>query len=247
LKLPFSLDQGTATEAAFGVIVLQSDETLEAEFRGLFQGPGLALYHTRIPSAAEVTAGTLKQMEEALPRAASLLPTKGPLDVVAYACTSGATVIGTDRVAAAIRTQHPKAETTDPISAVIAACAHLGVRKLGFVTPYVAEVSKAMRDLLEQNALAISAFGSFEHSEEAVVARISLHSVYNAICSVGGGDDVDAVFASCTNLRSFDIIDKAEALIGKPVISSNQALAWHMFRLAGVPLPPNGPGRLFRS
>ncbi len=247
MKLPFSLDKGIATEAAFGLIVLQADETLEAEFRGLFQRPGLALYHARIPSAAKVTADTLKQMEEALPRTASLLPSKGPLDVVAYACTSGATIIGTDRVAAAIQTQHPRAEITDPISAVIAACAHLGVRKLGFVTPYVAEVSKAMRALLERNALAITAFGSFDRSEEAVVARISTQSVRDAICTVGGADDVDAVFASCTNLRSFDIIDKAEALIGKPVISSNQALAWHMFRLAGLPSPPNGPGRLFRS
>lgn len=247
MKLPFTLDKGIAAEAAFGVIVLQSDETLEAEFRNLFNRPGLALYHARIPSAAAVTPGTLKQMEKELPRAASLLPAAGPLDVVAYACTSGATIIGTAKVSAAVRTQHPDAAITDPVTAVMAACTLLGVKNIGFVTPYVAEVSKAMRELLEQNALAIYEFGSFEHSEEAVVARISSQSVCDAICAVGRADGVDAVFASCTNLRTFDIIDKAEALIGKPVISSNQALAWHMFKLAGLPKLPDGPGRLFRS
>ncbi|MEE1555253.1 MAG: Asp/Glu racemase, partial [Alphaproteobacteria bacterium] len=75
MKLPFILDQGMASQAAFGVIVLQADETLEAEFAGLFDRPGLALYHTRIPSGAEVTAETLADMERELPRAVSLLPT----------------------------------------------------------------------------------------------------------------------------------------------------------------------------
>ena len=44
----------------------------------------------------------------------------------------------------------------------------------------------------------------------------------------------DAVVVSCTNLRCLDVIGQAEAKIGVPVISSNQAMAWHMLRLAGI-------------
>jgi maleate isomerase len=247
MKLSFTLDDGAGAEAAFGLIVLQSDESMEAELRSVFDQPGLALYHSRIPSAAEVTAETLKQMEQDLPRTAALLPTAQSLDVVGYGCTSGATVIGADKVAAAIQASHADAKTTDPITAVMAACAHLKVKKLGFVTPYVAEVSEAMRSLLEKNGLTVTAFGSFEQAEESVVARISEQSVYDAVCAVGDQAEVDAVFTSCTNLRSFDIIDKAEARLGKPVISSNQALAWHMLTLADVPTQGRGPGRLFQS
>ncbi len=245
MKLPFILDQGMASQAAFGVIVLQADETLEAEFAGLFDRPGLALYHTRIPSGAEVTAETLANMEHELPRAASLLPTAGPLDVVAYACTSGATVIGPANVAGAIQSIHSTASTTDPLSAVIAACRHLGIKRLGVVSPYVAEVCTAMNDLLEQNDLTIAAFGSFEQSEEALVARITPQSVHDAVCAVGRTGDVDAIFAACTNLRTFGIIDRAEAAIGKPVITSNQALAWHMLTLADATTKGVGPGMLF--
>jgi maleate isomerase len=245
VKLPFTLDRGAGAAAAFGVIVLQADETLEGEFAGLFSRPGLALYHTRVPSGAEVTPETLARMERDLPNAAALLPDAGDLDVVAYACTSGATVIGQENVAAAIRTAHPNAKTTDPLSAVVAACRHLEIRKLGIVSPYVAEVSTAMRNLLETNGLTISAFGSFEQSEEAVVARISSQSVHDAICALGQSEGVDGVFASCTNLRTFDIIDQAETAIGKPVITSNQALAWHMLTLAGVETAGVGPGALF--
>ena len=245
MKLPFKVDGGAGALAAIGLIVLQSDESMEAELRSVFDQQGVALYHSRIPSAAEVTAETLKQMELDLPRAAALLPTANALDVVGYGCTSGATVIGADKVAAAIKATHTNAKTTDPITAVMAACNHLGVRKIGFVTPYVAEVSEAMRKLLEQNGFSVAAFGSFEQIEESVVARITSSAVFDAVCAVGKDPDVEAVFVSCTNLRSFDIIDKAEAIIDKPVISSNQALAWHLLTLAGLAPSGKGPGRLF--
>jgi maleate isomerase len=39
----------------------------------------------------------------------------------------------------------------------------------------------------------------------------------------------------------------AEAAIGKPVIASNQALAWHMMRLAGLKDAPENCGRLFQT
>jgi len=246
VKLPFTLDQGAGARTIIGVILLQSDETLEAELRTVLDDERLALYHARIPSAADVTPETLNRMARDLPRAAALLPTARPLDVVGYSCTSGATIIGPDRVAAAIRKVHSGARTTDPITAAMAACRRLGVGKLGFVTPYVAEVSMAIRRKLEGNGFAIGAFGSFEQCEEAVVARISARSVDDAIRTVGVAAEVDAVFVSCTNLRSFDIIDRAEAAIGKPVITSNQAFAWHLLELAGLPTRSKGPGKLFR-
>jgi maleate isomerase len=245
MRLSFETDEGAAADAAMGLIVLKSDETLEPELATVLTHPGLALYHSRIPSEPEVTPETLRQMEANLPIAAALLPTAREMDVVAYACTSGATIIGPDKIAACIHTAHPNAKTTNPITAVMAACRHLGVKKIGFVTPYVADVSAAMRKLLEENGFAVTAFGSFEQSEESVVARISQASVLDAIISLGNSADVEAVFASCTNLRSFDIIDQAEAEIGKPVITSNQALAWHMLWLAGLSVQSKGPGRLF--
>lgn len=252
MKLPYSLDNGAGSVAAIGLIVLQTDETMEPELRGVFDRPGLGLYHSRIVMDAEVTPETLDRMRDDLPRAAGLLPGAGIADgvaglaVVGYGCTSGATVIGPETIDAIIRRVHPRARTTNPISAVIAAAKALGVERLGFVTPYVAEVSAAMRALLEGEGFEITAFGSFEEQADAVVARIAETSVLDAIRTIGGADTVDAVFVSCTNLRSFGVIDLAEQAIDKPVITSNQALAWHMLRLAGEPTAGRGPGRLFR-
>jgi maleate isomerase len=244
MKLAFDIDRGQGGVAALGVIVLQSDETLENEWRHLFADPGVALHHARIPSGLHVTTETLKQMEQELATTAALLPGTIAFDAIAYACTSGASIIGPDVVAEKIHQYHAGVPVSDPISAVMAGCRALGVRRLGFLTPYVPEVSQAIRTVLETNEFEIAAFGSFEESEEHVVARIAESSTLDAMVDIGKAADCDAVFASCTNLRTFDVLAEAEERLGKPVISSNQALAWHLLRLAGV-TAFTGPGRLF--
>ena len=104
-----------------------------------------------------------------------------------------------------------------------------------------------MRQNLEASGLEIAAFGSFEQSEEQIVARIAPESVLQSVLDVGGSAECDAVFASCTNLRTLNVIEAAEDALGKPVIASNQALAWHMLRLAGIGDAPAGFGRLFQQ
>lgn len=247
MKLNFECDEGSAAKAALGLIVLKADETIESEFRPIFDIEGVTLHHTRIESAPEVTPETLMQMKTQLTGSAALLPGETPLNVIAYACTSGATVIGSDEVAKAVQKAHPVAEVTNPARAVLAALQKLNVSKVGVVSPYVAEVSSAVCSLLETGGFTPSIVGSFDQGEEAVVARISLQSVQDAICAVGAHSDVDAVFASCTNLRTLKVIEACEQRIGKPVISSNLALAWHMLHLAGLPTNGKGPGHLFNA
>lgn len=245
MDLVFETDAGLAHRAALGLIVLQADETIENEFRPLFAIDGVTLNHTRIESAPEVTPQTLMAMKERLTGAAGLLPGTRKPDVIGYACTSAATVIGSGAVEAAVRRAHPDAKVTNPAAAVLAALAHLKVKRIGVVTPYVPDVSKAVVALLEDNGFPAVKTGSFGQSEEAVVARITPASVAAAINAVGEAPDVEAVFASCTNLRTFGVIEACETTLGKPVISSNSALAWHMMTLAGLETNGHGPGRLF--
>ncbi|MDF1720659.1 MAG: hypothetical protein P1U65_08290 [Minwuia sp.] len=248
MTLPFTLDGGAGAAARIGLIVLQNDETMEPELAPLFSQQGIALYHSRIPSAPEVTAETLMTMKAELPVVARLLPAAHPLSVVGYGCTSGATIIGQSVVSDLIRQVHPDALTTDPITAVVAATTRLNVRRIGFITPYVAAVSSAMRELLQGHGLEIAAFASFAQAEEATVARIAQQSLLNAICALADGTpDMEAVFVSCTNLRSLGIIAEAERRIGKPVLSSNLVLGWHMLALAGAQAPDGSPGMLLQQ
>lgn len=245
MALPYELGPPASHKAAFGLIMLETEETLQLEALRCFSASGLGLFQTRIHMDNDVTPQSLAAMAERIPEAAGLLPAGAPLAAVGYACTSGATVIGSDRIEAMVQEKHPGAAVSDPIRAVVAALRALEVRKVGFLTPYIESVSATMRTLLQDQGFEITTFGSFEQVEDPKVARIAPASILQALLSLGENEDVEALFVSCTNLQTFGVIEEAERRLGKPVVTSNQALCWHLLRLADQPTQGQGPGRLF--
>ena len=243
--MPFELDGGVAERAAIGLIVLASDQTIEYEFRKIFDLAGVGLYESRIFNASAITPETLKEMEAGLAQAASVILPGMPLDVVAYGCTSGAMVIGDDTVAARIRGARPGVACTSPMTAALAAFDALEVRRIALLTPYVDEINQAMRRHIEAGGVSVPVMGSFNEEDDTRVARIGPESVRRAALDLGGADLVDAVFVACTSLRVVDFVTDLEAALGKPVTSSNHALAWHCLRLAGIAEPMARFGRLF--
>lgn len=244
--LPFTIDAGLGTRARLGAIILQTDQTIEHEFATLLRCDGVALYHARMPNEMEVTPETLLQMARDLPAAAALLPRRFAFDAIAYCCTSGATMIGEDRVDSMIRQCHPDAVITDPLRAFMAALEALGIKRIGLLTPYAPEVTTQMQNRLLQAGFRISALASFNQSDDFSVARISSDSILEGILALGRRDDCDAVCVSCTSLRVLPVIARAERLLGKPVLSSNQVSAWHLLRLAQVRDRIDVAGRLFQ-
>lgn len=231
---------------AMGLIVLQSDETIEQDFRRIF-GAGPLIYVTRVPTATQVTRDTLQQMAETLPAAASLFAEPTQFSVVGYGCTSGTAQIGADNIARLVREGCTTPEVTQPVSGLLAACAALNIKRLGFLSPYVEDVSAHLVNVLEANGVACPVFGSFDEACETVVAHISLQSTYDAAVTLAAKGGIDALFLSCTNLRTLDIIEKLEAETGLPVLSSNQVLAWHMAQLSDKDLTDLPFGTLFKQ
>lgn len=243
MKLRYRMDGGFGAGLRMGLIVLSTDETLENEARLALAGRPASLLHARIPAQAEVTPQALATMEAHMEAVAGSLP-RG-LDVVGYGCTSGATVIGPERVAELVRRAQEGARVTNPLSAVIAALGALGARRIGLLTPYVEEVNRPLIAALAEAGIEVVALASYGQSDDWTVARIPESDTLAGIESLARSKECDAIFASCTNLRAFGIIDAAEAATGVPVISSNLALLWHMLRLGGAEAQGWGPGRLF--
>jgi maleate isomerase len=244
-NFPYRLTGPIGSSATLGLITLQVDETIEQDFRRLFVARDVALYISRLPSGAELTPDTIAQMERDLPAAAALLPQAAWFDAVAYGCTSGTTLIGPQRVAelvsGAVQTRH----VAQPLTATLLGFAALEVTSIGLVSPYIDSVSGPMRQTFEAAGIRVPAMVSFGEEREENVARIDPASIHAAALEVGSDPATQAVFLSCTNLRTLDIIEDLEQRLGKPVVSSNQALAWHMARLSGAPVVPDAPGALF--
>ncbi|NOD96338.1 Asp/Glu racemase [Ruegeria sp. HKCCD6228] len=229
--VPYTLDEDDPQAPPLGLIVLQVDETIEPEFSKIFSDRKNPLYVTRIPSGIEVTPETLAEMEEALPAAAGLLPSARPFRVVGYGCTSASSVIGSERVEELVKQSCKTKEVTNPLRAATACAADLGVSRFALLSPYIEEVNAPLRAAFSENGITMDVFGTFGQAEEAKVARISVQSVIEAATELGSDPSVEAVFISCTNLRTIEAIPEIRKRIGKPVLSSNQSLAWHMGRL----------------
>ena len=225
-----------------GLVALQSDETIEADFRRLMP-EGTEWMVSRVPCGVEVTPETLAAMENHHTEAASLFPVGAEFATIGYGCTSGTALIGAGRVHELIAKGAKTDAVTEPVSALVAAAFALNIKTLAFLSPYTAPVSGRLREVLATSGIETPVFGSFEIACEREVVRIDGDSIRSAALHLMQGAEVDALFLSCTNLRTLDLIDGLEAELGKAVLSSNQVLAWHMLSLAKI--SASGPGRLF--
>lgn len=244
--MKFALDDGIGARARIGLIVLATDFTMEYEWRRILALPGVAFYESRLYNSPTITPETLAAMEKLIPDAAKLILPNGRIDVVAYGCTSATVVLGEETVFKRIREGRAGVACTTPITAGIAGMKALGVRRAALLTPYVEEINRMMRGFIEKQGIEVPAAGSFNNSDDGEVARMSPATTRDAAIELGRDKNVDGVFVACTSLRVAEIVEDVEKAIGKPLTSSNHAMAWHALRLAGVKDSVPGWGRLFR-
>ncbi|WP_010139681.1 maleate cis-trans isomerase family protein [Oceanicola sp. S124] len=238
---PYHLDQQRLPQV--GLVVLKSDETVERDFRDLLP-PDVELLVTRVPAADEVTLFNLTEIRNHLSQAVSLFPTGVEFASLGYACTSGSAALGVGVVEGLLRSAARTRAVSNPLSALLEACSRLGVRRLGILSPYAQPVSDKLCEVLRAEGLEVPVTGCFTVPQEAMVVRIDAGSILFAAAELARKARVDALFLSCTNLRTIGLLDRVEEEVGLPVFSSNQVLAWHMMQQAG--LAARGPGRLFR-
>lgn len=244
-RFPYATDGGIAARAAIGLLVLATDQTIEQEWRQIFTLPGVGLYQSRLLNDASITRETLLAMAERIaPAARLILPNLKP-EVIAFGCTSAAMAIGEERVFEIIREAWPEARCTTPITAAFAAFHALGAQRIALLTPYGAAINESLRAYIEARGFAVPVLGSFEQEDDTLVARIDGESIRQAALALGRRPEVDLVFVSCTSLRLVAAAAGLEAELGKPVTSSNHAMAWHALRLAGVEDRLPAFGRLF--
>jgi maleate isomerase len=243
--LPHQTDSGLGARLRIGLIELATDQTSEHEFRRIFDLPGVDHYISRLWNDSNITPETLAAMERDIEGATRLIMPNLRLDVIGFTCTSGAMVIGEDTVFSLIRKVRPGVPCSSPITGAIAGLHALGVRRVALLTPYIQSINDMMRAYIEARGIAVPVMGSFNNGNDDEVARITTASLIEAAIDLGRSDHVDAVFVSCTSIRSLDVIPAVEAATGKPMVASNPAQAWHLLRLGGITDPLPRFGRLF--
>ncbi len=241
--MPAALDDGPAARAAIGLVALASDAVIEPELTAFLPRDGVSLYVERIPVLKMSGLAKLEAMEARVPEAAARILPDEALDVIGFGCTAGSMVIGPAGVAAAINGPRPGVPVTNPVSAAIKGLRALGMRRIALLTPYVDEVNERVGTFVAGQGFEIAVKGSFKQTRDYWICRVPPEAIFEAGRELGSAD-VDGLFISCTAMRCSSVIARIEDAIGKPVVTSNQALAWDFLRLAGCDDRIEGYGRL---
>jgi maleate isomerase len=228
-----------------GLIALATDHTSERDFARMRPNDEVAVYVNRIAYANPTTVENLARMASGLTEAARLILPGEPLDALAYSCTAASVVIGDAAVAEAIHAAKPGVPCITPVAAARAALEALGATRISVLTPYTPEVSETVGRYFSDHGVEVLSLACLGLEDDRVMARLRPEAIMEA--AVEAMDpDAEALFISCTALRAAQIAEAIEARLGKPVVTSNQAMMWRALRAAGCAEHVDGYGRLLR-
>jgi maleate isomerase len=152
----------------------------------------------------------------------------------AYACTSGS-FVGGARGERAMRFAMSDAGAGTPAvttsGALIDALTEISARRIAVVTPYTKSVTDCLEDFLGEAGIAVTGRAYLGLTRE--IWRVPYRDVVDMARAAVVGD-CDALFISCTNLPTYDVIPQLEAELRMPVLSANQVTMWSALRSIGV-------------
>ncbi len=237
------------TGPKIGVLVPFTNTNLEPDL-ALMCPKGVTLHTARlggydvdeIPGSEQMAGLGASDISETLRLVCGVRP-----KAVLYGCTSATLTHGrafdTDLAAQIQRLSGALCITA--ADALVQALAALGVRRIGFASPYLGEINNQAVAFLASEA----------------VETVRVHDVGRALGNYGQGEltpaevhalalaanvsDAEAIVLSCTDMRSVEVIASVENALGKPVVTSNQAMVFALCRALGLPKPEYAPGRLF--
>jgi maleate isomerase len=165
---------------------------------------------------------------------------------IAFHCTANSTGEGRDgeeRLLAAMRTASPGAVTTTA-TAIREAFDALSARRIALVTPYSREVTEHEAQFFSDAGYAVAGCTALDLGGSDAFCDAPA-AAWETALAAARRDDVDAYLLSCANIACFDIIERIERTLQRPLVTSNQSVLWATLRAAGAPRP-DGLGQLMR-
>jgi len=234
-----------APEGRIGVVALATDFNIEEDLRRMYPDTVTA-FTSRVRNTNPLTIENLRRMAPGITDTADTILPGTKMDAIIYACTSGTVAIGIDRITELVQKARPGVPVTNPVTAALKAFEHFKARKISILTPYTEAVNEDVAALFAEMGVEVLSISGFGFEDDTAMTYITPQDIKEAALSCCHAD-ADLLFISCTALRASLILDEIEEQLDKPVVSSNQALAWHSLQLAGYQKPVSGFGRLLHA
>ncbi len=203
---------------------------------------GVSVHFTRIAHTDDEEE-TLLHMIEVVPELADLLG-HASLDAICFGCTGGSFVRpGMDEDIIGVIQDRTGIPATTTSTALVEAMREMGVAKVALASPYPQWLNDKLGVFLADKGIDVVA----EKGQNIECPAYLPPENSEALASEVDCPEADGIFISCTNFRSLESVDKLEAALEKPVLTSNTTAMWHTLRVAGFEGDAAGGGALMRE
>lgn len=228
--------------AKLGMMLPSSNSIAEPQIAAMLP-PGVSLHTTRLRlRSGREALGMLEKLEDA-----AQLMADAAVDRLIFHCT--AVSMHAPEIPAQIA-ERVAAITPIPLTitseAVLAALGALGASKIVLMTPYDRATNGREVNFLRHNGITVLKERGLGIDGGVKMAAVEPETWFRETVALRD-PAAEAYFVSCTTIRSADVIEALEDALGKPVITSNQAMLWQALRETGISDPIAGFGRLLRD
>jgi len=210
---------------------------------------------TRIHMEPVVNVSECSKLSARLPEPAGLLtegmssPLLGNNSAIAFACTAGSLIGGPGWDKNEIKSMETNSKgipCTTTATAAEEAMRFMGLKKIVIAGPYLDEVNRMFKEFYEGSGFKVLKVAGLQ-IEDLYEMGVTKPSQAYQIAMKSVVPEADGIFIACTNFRCSDVIEEIEKDSGKPVVTANQATAWHLMKLLKIDDPIEGYGQLLRK
>ncbi len=237
--------------ARIGILVPFTNTNLEADM-AMLRPPGVTMHYARlggydmdqIPDENQMANLGASDLSEPLRLLAGVKP-----DVIMYGCTSATLTHGPEFD---LELSHNilnkwNIPTVTAANSLVCALKALDIEKIGFASPYVENINKDAIEFLNKSGFETV---SSAHVEDELDNYGQGNLTPEKVCELARQSDCDqaqVIVLSCTDMRAVEVVDQLEAELGKPIITSNQAMLFNALRHINVAANEIDCGILFKN
>jgi maleate isomerase len=234
------IDYGSRLRA--GVLVPSGNSVAEPELRAMLP-PDVSLLVTRLALKGSSKPELMRMLDRL--EAASELLADAKVDVIVFHCTAVSTFAPelADGIRARIRAASG-IECFTTADAIIDALRRLKAKCVSLLTPYIGEVHDREIAFLKANGFQIDGSAHLRIDTNAEMSELTPDAILEWARDKTG-PRAHACLISCTAIKSAPVIVPLEQILGIPVLTINQCVAWHLLRSIGIDGDAENYGRLF--
>lgn len=225
-----------------GIIVPSGNTLLETELCSLPIN-AVSFHFTRVVNYLD-TEEELAAMADQAPKAAELL-SHAKVQAIAFGCTSGSFLYGKGYDLKLIKKMASRVTVPciTTATAVIKGLREMKINKVMLLTPYEKWLTQRGVEFLKANKFEVIGSEHLNLTDSQDLVNVTSEQIVQW-AKTKIRQNCDGVFISCTCFRGMGAAEQLEKDLGIPVVTSNQAMVWHLLQLSGYRSPVIGYGSL---